>query len=105
MNSTEKLRGKPVEEQKKEKKFLFQLISHLDGKRSEPFTMSWDGLTEALTLWKETDPEKYNEDEVFKDFILLVAVLDDQDTVIPATPLITIKSYLETVGKEKPTNV
>lgn len=90
-----------IEEEKQTKKFLFQLVSHLDGKRSEPFVQSWDGLTKALTTWRDEEPESFKEKNVYDDFILLVAVLDDKETTIPATPLITIKTYLQTVGQEK----
>ena len=105
MNSTEKLKAKPIPEQKAEKKFLFQLVSHPDGKRSEPFIQSWDGLTKALTTWRDDEPDSFKEKNVYDDFILLVAVLDDKETTIPATPLITIKTYLQTVGQENPENV
>lgn len=94
-----------LEEEKQTKKFLFQLVSHLDGKRSEPFIQSWDGLTKALTTWRDDEPESFKEKNVYDDFILLVAVLDDKETTIPATPLITIKTYLQTVGQEKLDNV
>lgn len=107
-NSTENLKRKriptanqealPLEEQKNQKKFMFQLISHETGKRSEPFVTNWDGLTQSLVEWKN-DPN-YTSNHVEKDYILLVAVLDGKETIIPATPLITIRSYLETIGKE-----
>lgn len=93
-----------IEEEKQQKKFLFQLVSHLDGKRSEPFIQSWDGLTKALVNWRDEEPDQFKEKNVYDDFILLVAVLDDKETTIPATPLITIKTYLQTVGKEIPDN-
>lgn len=88
-NSTEKMQHKPVEEQKKENKFMFQFVSHEDGKRSEPFVGSWNAVNEILKM-REDGERPSNE-----DFILLVAVLDGKDTRIPATPLITVKTFLE----------
>lgn len=69
-------------------KFLFQMIRKDDGSRSDPFAGDWDQLHDALSK-TELDQE---------DYILLVAIVDpDDDTqmVIPNTPLITVKSFLE----------
>lgn len=106
-NSTQNLKArdatremKSIDEQKKERKFMFQLISHETGKRSEPFVTTWDDLAASLVAARQD--EEYTLKEIDKDYILLVAVLDGKDTIIPATPLLTIKSYLETVGKTQP---
>ena len=88
-NSTDRLQAKPIEEQKKEKKFLFQFVSHTDGKRSKPFVGSWTVINEIL------DHKEDGEAPHDQDFILLVAVLDGKDTVIPGTPLITVKTFKE----------
>jgi len=85
---------KTIEEQKLEKKFMFQFVNHEDGTRSEPFVGSWDTVTEILNA-RKTDERPNNE-----DYILLVAVLDGKDTKIPATPLITIKTFEEISKKE-----
>lgn len=84
---TEEKEHKSIEEQKKEKKFVFQFIDHENGKRSEPFVGSWDTVQEVLAARKEG--ERPNE----KDYVLLVAVLDGKDTTIPGTPLITVKTF------------
>ncbi len=73
-----------INEQKKDRKFIFQLIGCEDGKRSEPIVTSWDQLREALSS------DNFDQD----DFILLVAALDGKDTIAPATPIITIKRLL-----------
>jgi len=89
MNSTDKLKAKTIEEQKQEKKFMFQFVDHETGRRSEPFVGNWDTVSTTLSHVKEGDrptPE---------DFILLVAVLDGLDTQIPATPLITVKTFMQ----------
>lgn len=98
MNATDKLKAttveraiKTVEEQKTEKKFMFQFINHENGLRSEPFVGSWKNLNQVLELREE------GERPVAKDYILLVAVLDKDDTIIPATPLITVESYLKNI--------
>lgn len=79
-----------VDQEKKQKKFCFQFINHLDGQRSQPFVSNWDQLRDIL---REREKGALPQDE---DFILLVAVLGDQEeTNIPATPLITVKSYLD----------
>lgn len=88
-NSTEKLQAKSIPEQKEESKFLFQFVSHENGKRSEPFVGSWNAVNEILKARKE------DEAPTDEDFILLVAVLDGNDTRIPATPLITVKTFQE----------
>lgn len=90
-NATDKLVAKEIPEslkaEKQEKKFMFQFVNHEDGKRSEPFVGSWSTIQEILDLRK--DEERPHE----QDYILLVAVLDGEDTTIPATPLITVKTF------------
>jgi hypothetical protein len=101
-NSTEKLKARraeiqeklPLEEQKREKKFLFQIISHKDGKRSEPFITSWDDLHKLLNENKESP------DYPGEDYLLLVSVLDGEDTIIPATPIIKISTFAAMAAKE-----
>lgn len=86
-NSTDRLQAKTISEHKKEHKFMFQFVSHDSGKRSEPFVGNWDTIHETL---KHVQPgERPNEE----DYILLVAVLDGENTQIPATPLITVKTF------------
>lgn len=95
MNATEKMQGRTVEEQKQDEKFLFQFVSHETGKRSEPFVSNWDKLT---TMLNELDPETSPTDD---DYLLLVAILDGKDTRIPATPLITVKTFRQfSIDKE-----
>ncbi len=78
-----------IEEQKKEHKFMFQFIKAQDGTRSEPFVGNWESVLEILDLRKEGESPQ-NE-----DYILLVAVLNKEETKIPATPLITVQSFLD----------
>ena len=96
-NSTENLKAKnmpekateSIEKQKEQGKFMFQFVDHETGNRSEPFIGSWQAVNEVLKARKE------GERPVDQDFILLVAVLDGEETRIPATPLITVKTYQE----------
>jgi len=90
----EATKQRTIEQEKQEKKFMFQFVNHEDGTRSEPFVGSWDTVTEILNA-RKTDERPNNE-----DYILLVAVLDGKDTKIPATPLITIKTFEEISKKE-----
>lgn len=80
-NSTEELKAKPVS--------LYQFIDHKTGKRSEPFTGNME------TVQKILDARQEGEAPLPEDYILLVAVMDGKDTNIPATPLITVKSFEE----------
>jgi len=79
---------KTLEQEKQEQKFLFQFVNHENGERSEPFISNWDGILETL--------HKKPVDQVpsSKDYILLVAVLNGDQTTIPATPLITVESFM-----------
>ena len=88
-----------IEDQKKERKFMFQFIDHTDGRRSEPFVGNWETISEIIKL-REGDQLPKNE-----DYILLVAVLDDEDTIIPSTPLITIQTFLDMTKNEATENV
>lgn len=81
-NSTEKLKAKPAEQ-----KFLFQFIDHETGHRSKPFTGTWDAVQEVL------DYREKGEKPDDQDYILLVAIMDGEDTQIPSTPLITVKTF------------
>lgn len=73
----------------KKQKFVIQFIDHESGRRSEPLVGNWSTVKEVLDLRKEGEkPED-------KDYILLVAVLDGKDTTIPATPLITVKTFMD----------
>jgi len=80
---------KTLDQEKKEQKFLFQFVNHENGERSEPFISNWDGILETL--------HKKPVDQVpsSKDYILLVAVLNGEETTIPATPLITVESFMK----------
>ena len=77
-----------VNEIKKNERFMIQIINHENGYRSEPFLTDWDGLRTALKASEENGPTE-------DDYILLVAVMRDEETIIPQAPLITIKSFLE----------
>lgn len=85
-----KAQKKTLEETKAEQKFCFQLIKKETGKRSAPFVTNWSKLYESFKNADQTDENAPSQD----DYILLVAVLDGEDTTIPTTPLITIRSYL-----------
>lgn len=89
-NQTEK----SIDEQKQEKKFLYQFVNHENGQRSEPFVGNWETIKEILDLREEGEAPQ---DE---DFILLVAVLDGAETIIPSTPLITLKTYQQYYNPE-----
>lgn len=82
-NQTEK----SIDQQKQEKKFLYQFVNHENGQRSEPFVGNWETIQQILELRED------GEAPTDEDFILLVAVLDGEETIIPSTPLITLKTY------------
>lgn len=94
-NATENLKSRPAEvqhnldlsEQKAQKKFMFQIINHTDGQRSEPFITSWDELHKTLN--ENKDHPEYRGD----DYLLLVSVLDGEQTIIPSTPIIKISTF------------
>lgn len=81
-----------VAEQMQQQKFVFQLVDHESGQRSEPFITTWDELYDLVNdnLAKSDQAEKR-----LKDYVLLVCVLEEQETVIPGTPLITVQSFLD----------
>ena len=82
-----------AQEQAREKQqFCFQLIDHETGHRSEPFTGSWEVMREVLDA-REPGAKPHDD-----DYILLVAVLDEENTHIPTTPLITVKTYSEVIN-------
>lgn len=72
--------------------FMFQFVSKQDGRRSEPFIGDWETLRKIL--YSREEGESPTDD----DYILLVAILDGKDTQIPATPLITVRSFLDFEG-------
>lgn len=78
-----------IAEEKAQRKFLFQFINHENGQRSKPFVSNWEDVRDVLENRKE------GEMPTDKDYLLLVAVLDEEETTIPATPLITVKTYLD----------
>ena len=90
-----KERLKTIEEEKQEHKFMFQFIDHQTGKRSEPFVGNWDSVQATLDMVQEGE-RPYDQ-----DYILLVAILDGPDTKIPATPLITVKSFRQFKADQK----
>jgi len=93
-----------IQAEKLEPKFIFQIIGAHDGKRSEPILNTWDGLTELL-IDMEHAMAQHNHDQLVEnpehedtnyqdDYILLVAVINGEETIIPGTPLITVKHFL-----------
>lgn len=90
-----------VQESIKVRHYIFQLIDHENGRRSEPLTGTYDTLAEILKEAK--DRYQKPEDD---DYILLVAVIgnDDEDTLIPGTPLIRVGTFLDTVDPTRITN-
>lgn len=88
----------PIKEQVKEQKFMLQFVSRETGKRSEPFVTSWDKLYEALKDLEEQDNPKGD------DYILLVCVIDGEQTRIPATPLITVDTFKSNYNFEEVSN-
>lgn len=77
-----------INEIKFKDRFMIQIINHQTGYRSEPFLANWDELREVLT-----DSEKEG-GPVGKDYILLVAVMRNEETIIPQAPIITIDSFM-----------
>lgn len=67
---------------------VFQFIDRETGGRSEPFVSNWNELGKILAARKE-DQKPTNE-----DFILLVAVMNGEQTHIPISPLITVETFL-----------
>ena len=75
-------------------RFIFQFVSQETGYRSEPFVSDWDELYETLAEMPDDDNPKGN------DYILLVAILEGKQTRVPATPLITVDTFLQTQKPE-----
>lgn len=78
--------------------FIFQFICAETGKRSEPFMSNWTELGKILDLRDKEDKDIKPTDS---DYILLVAVMDKEQTHIPTAPLITVETYLNCVRPEK----
>lgn len=87
--------NKAIEEQKTEQKFMFQIVDKATGRRSEPFVTSWSDLRYVLST------REMEESPIDDDYILLVAVLDGKETIIPSTPLITIRTFMSYEENEK----
>lgn len=76
-------------------KFMFQIIGHQTGNRSEAFVGSWADVAKSL----ETLEKKKHQ-----DYLLLVAVLDpedEQNIVIPKTPILKIETFLDMYNKRE----
>ena len=71
-------------------KQIYQFISSETGQRSDPFEATWDDLYKVLQNQK-SDEDPINEN----DFILLCMVVDGENSSIPKSPLITVKSFME----------
>ena len=71
-------------------KFVFQLISHETGHRSEAFIGTWDDVAKSIEENEQTDSD---------DFLLVVATVnpeDENDFAIPQIPLIKISTFAKT---------
>lgn len=81
-----------IRENLRVKNYVFQFIDHQTGQRSEPFLGRYDTLREIIETAKERNQKPADE-----DYILLVAVIgdNDEDTIIPGTPLISVKSFMD----------
>jgi len=88
-DAKDELLDQVVNEIKFKDRFMIQIINHENGYRSEPFLSDWDGLRKSLKEAEENDGPKG------KDYILLVAVLRDEETIIPQAPLITVDTFME----------
>jgi len=77
-----------VKEIRENENFMIQIINHQSGYRSEPFLSTWEGLRKVLKDSAE------NDGPVGKDYILLVAVMRDDETIIPQAPLITVDTFM-----------
>jgi len=77
-------------------KYLFQFVSHEDGSRSDAYIATWDEVATAIMK---------NDDTRNEDYILLVAIIDpdnEQEMVVPRTPLITIKNFITMMNPTDP---
>jgi len=75
--------------------FIFQFICADTGNRSEAFSSDWTQLGDILDSRTIEKPKPTND-----DYILLVAVMDKEQTHIPTAPLITVDTYLQNVRPE-----
>jgi len=76
-------------------KFMFQMIGHESGNRTEPFIGTWADVARSLAKLEE---------EKQQDYLLLVAILDpedEQNMVIPKTPLLKIETFLNMYNKRE----
>lgn len=97
MNVQQKIANQEEVNSGKKHDFIFQFICADTGGRSEPFISNWTELGKILELRDQNEHAKPAD----KDYILLVAVMDKEQTHIPSSPLITVESYLENVKPEK----
>lgn len=94
MNVQQKIANKEEINSGAPHEFVFQFICKDTGNRSEPFLSNWTELAEVLNMREEKEAQKPTDE----DYILLVAVMDKQQTHIPTSPLLTVKTYLENVN-------
>lgn len=78
-------------EEKRQTGMMIQIISHENGNRSEPFIANFKELGEILNKEMETGESHIHE----KDFLLLVAIFQGEETKIPTSPIITIETFLK----------
>lgn len=76
-------------------RFVFQFVDKETGHRSEPFLSDWTELAQILKMREEQENQKPTDE----DYILLVAVMDKKQTHIPTSPLVTVGTYLQTMGE------
>lgn len=79
-----------------ETKFIFQLIAKASGARSDPFTATWPQLLDVFDTTEEAIISS-------KDYVLLVAVLEGENTRIPNTPLISVEDLIATNDRVRQT--
>lgn len=94
MNVQQKIANKEEINSGAKHEFIFQFICKDTGKRSEPFLSNWTELGEILKMREEQENAKPTDD----DYILLVAVMDKEQTHIPTSPLLTVSTYLDNVN-------
>ena len=70
-------------------RFIFQMVHHSSGERTEPFIATWPELYRTCREATEEEPL------LMEDYILLVQVLDDENSIIPQTPLIRVETFLK----------
>lgn len=76
-------------------KFMFQMIAHETGNRSEAFIGNWADVAKALGKL-EHDKQQ--------DYLLLVAIInpeDEEQMVIPKTPLLRIETFLDMYNRRE----